>query len=93
MRQYSVGSSFERITIDIASSFLESNQGNQYFPIGMNYFRKCPEAYSLPNQEAETVIVLNKNWISRFGVLLPLQNKGEQGRNFGLKQFQELCKT
>ena len=49
MRQYNVGSPFERIAIDVAGPFPESNQGNKYIVAVMDYFSKWAEAYALPN--------------------------------------------
>jgi hypothetical protein len=45
---------FERFTMDITGPFLESDRGNQYFLITMN-FTKWPEPYNISNQEAPTV--------------------------------------
>jgi hypothetical protein len=54
MHQY-VGAPFERIVIDIAGPFPESDKGNKYLLIAMDYFTKWPEIYVAPNQEASTV--------------------------------------
>ncbi|KAJ8983250.1 hypothetical protein NQ317_008860 [Molorchus minor] len=75
MRQYNVGSPFERIAIDVAGPFPESNDGNKYIVVVMDYFSKWVEAYALPNQEASTIAdVLVKEWICRFGVPLELHS-------------------
>jgi hypothetical protein len=92
MRQYNVGSPFERIAIDVAGPFPESDQGNKYIVVVMDYFSKWAEAYALPNQEAATVAdVLVKEWICRFGV--PLELHSDQGRNFESALFQNVCET
>lgn len=91
MKKYNVGSPFERIAIDVAGPFPETDRRNKYILVAMDYFSKCPEAYAIPNQEAETVaVVLVENWISRYGV--PLQLHLDQGRNFESRLFQELYK-
>ncbi|VEN42942.1 unnamed protein product [Callosobruchus maculatus] len=91
MRQYNVGSPFERIAIDVAGPFPESEAGNKYIVV-IDYFSKWVEAYALPNQEAATVAdALVKDWICRFGV--PLELHSDQGRNFESALFQNVCKT
>jgi hypothetical protein len=40
LHQYNVGASFERIAISVAGSFPQSNQGNRYLLIAMDYFMK-----------------------------------------------------
>ena len=54
------------------------------------YFSKCPEVYTLPNQEATTVAeVLVKELVCHFGV--PLYIYSNQGRNFESAVFGEMC--
>ncbi|KAG5884506.1 hypothetical protein JTB14_034570 [Gonioctena quinquepunctata] len=75
MRQYNVGSPFERIAIDIAGPFPVSDHGNKYILVAMDYFSKWAEAHALPNQEAITVAdVLVKEWICRFGIPMELHS-------------------
>jgi hypothetical protein len=50
MHQYIASVPFERIAIDIAEPFPQSEQGNQCLLITMDYFNKWPEAYAIPNQ-------------------------------------------
>jgi hypothetical protein len=42
----------------------------------MDYFTKWPEAYTIPNQEAEALVT---NFFCRFGV--PKELHSDQGRN------------
>ena len=50
------------------------------------------EAYAIPNQEATTVArVLVEEFVARFGI--PRQIHSNQGRNFELKVFQEMCRS
>jgi hypothetical protein len=70
MHQYKIWAPVKRIAIDAAEPFPQSDQGNQYFLIAMDYLTKWPEAYAIPNQEAPTVAdVLVTNCFCRFRVL------------------------
>ena len=90
MQKYNVGLPFERIAIDIAGPFPETDKGNRYILVAMDYFSKWPEVFALPNQEAVTVAeALVDNVFSRFGI--PLELHSDQGRNFESKLFQKLC--
>ena len=92
MKQYNVGLPFERIAIDVAGPFPETDLGNKYILVVMDYFSKWPEAFALPNQEATTISrTLVNEVFSRFGV--PLELHSDQGRNFEstiLKKYQKL---
>jgi hypothetical protein len=71
--QYNVGAPFERTAIDIAGPFPESDRGNKYLLIAMDYFTKWPEVYAFPNQEASAVgDALVINFFCRFGVQMEL---------------------
>ncbi|KAJ8942792.1 hypothetical protein NQ318_013007 [Aromia moschata] len=65
MRQYNVGSPFERIAIDVAGPFPETDNGNKYIVVVMDYFSKLP----LPFQTKRLTVAdaLIKDWICRFG--------------------------
>lgn len=88
--KYIVGAPIERIAIDIMGPLVQSDCGNKYFFVAMDYFSKWPEAYALPNQEAKTVAgVLVNEFVCRFEV--PLQLHSDQGTNFESAVFREMC--
>jgi hypothetical protein len=89
MHQYNVEAHFERIAMDIAGPFAQSDRGNRYLLIAMDYFTKWPEVYPIPNQEASTVAdALVTNIFCRFGV--PRELHSDQGRNFESRLMQEV---
>lgn len=88
---YNVGAPWERIALDVAGPFPESENGNKYFMVVMDYFTKWPEVFAIPNQEATTVAdKLVQEVFCRFGV--PLEIHSDQGRNFESQVFQETCR-
>jgi hypothetical protein len=52
MHQYKVKAPFERVPIDIAGPFPESERGNRYILNAMDYFTEWPEVSTIPNHEA-----------------------------------------
>jgi hypothetical protein len=80
MHQYSVSTPLERITINVAGPFPQSDQGNQYLLIVMDYFTKWLEAYAIPNQEASTVAEALITNFCHFEALRELHS--DQGHNF-----------
>jgi hypothetical protein len=89
MHQYNVGAPFERVGIDIAGPFPQSDRGNRCLLLAMVYFTKWPEVYPIPNQEASTVAdALVTNFFCRFGV--PRELHSDQGRNFESRLMQEM---
>jgi hypothetical protein len=89
MHQYNVGAPLERVAMDIAGPFPQSDRGNRYLLIAMDYFTKWPEVYPIPNQEASTVAeALVTNIFCRSGV--PRELHSDQGRNFESRLMQEV---
>jgi transposase InsO family protein len=80
-----------KVAIDVLGPLPETELGNKYLLIAMDYFTKWPEAFQLPNQEAATVAkVLVNEFFCRFGA--PLEIHSDQGQNFESNIFQEICK-
>ncbi|KAJ8952749.1 hypothetical protein NQ318_008063 [Aromia moschata] len=48
MRQYNMSSPFERIAIDVAGPFPETDDGNKYIVVVMNYFSKWIFRFGVP---------------------------------------------
>ena len=90
LQQFPVGCTMERIGIDVLGPFPRTEKGNRYILTAMDYFTKWPEAYSLPNQEAETIVdALVEGMFSRFGA--PEVIHTDQGRNFESRVFKAMC--
>ncbi|ROT77825.1 hypothetical protein C7M84_003484 [Penaeus vannamei] len=91
LQLYQVGAPLERVAVDIVGPFPVTTQGNRFICVVMDYFTKWPEAYALPDHEAETVAeALVNNFITRFGV--PCELHSDQGREFESMVFQECCR-
>uniref|UniRef100_A0A669BAU0 Gypsy retrotransposon integrase-like protein 1 n=1 Tax=Oreochromis niloticus TaxID=8128 RepID=A0A669BAU0_ORENI len=86
LQQFPAGYPMERVGMDILGPFPRTERGNRYILTAMDYFTKWPEAYSLPDQEAETIVdTLVEGMFSRFGV--PEVIHTDQGRNFESRVF------
>lgn len=80
----------ERVAVDVMGPLPRTNKGNVYILSVIDYFTKWPEAYALPNQEAETVAdALLGGILSRFG--LPDTLHSDLGRNFESRVFAAMC--
>ena len=81
----------ERIAIDILGPLPETPWKNKFILVVSDYFTKWTESYAVPNQEAATVAEkLVSEFICRFGV--PRELHSDQGTDFELKVFGEICK-
>lgn len=71
MTQYKAENQFERIVPEISEPYPESDLGNRYILVAMDYFKKWVKTYAIPNQEALAVAdVIVKDSLCRFGVSL-----------------------
>ena len=71
LQVYNVVAPLERLAIDILGPLPETDQGNRYFLVVMNYFSKWVEALAMPEQSAVTVAhLLVTEVTSRFSVPL-----------------------
>ncbi|XP_023193030.1 UPF0524 protein C3orf70 homolog isoform X1 [Xiphophorus maculatus] len=90
LQQFVVGAPMERVAVDVMGPLPRSDKGNCYVLSAIDYFTKWPEAYAIPDQEAETVAdALLGGFISRFGV--PDIIHSDQGRNFESRVFSVMC--
>ncbi|CAI5668788.1 unnamed protein product [Oreochromis niloticus] len=90
LQQQPAGAPMERVAVDVMGPFPRTDRGNRYVLVAMDYFTKWPEAYAIPDQEAETVAdVLVEGMFSRFGTAETLHS--DQGRNFESKVFAAMC--
>ncbi|PFX15936.1 Transposon Ty3-G Gag-Pol polyprotein [Stylophora pistillata] len=90
MQSIRTGYPLERIQTDILGPLPETNMGNKFVAVVVDMYTKWPEAYALPDQEAETVAhAVMDNFICRFGC--PRGVLSDQGRNFESLTFRGLC--
>lgn len=90
LQQLAVGAPMERVAVDVMGPFPRKDRGNRYVLVAMDYFTKWPEAYAVPDQEAETVVeVLVEGMFSRFGVAETVHC--DQGQNFESRIFATMC--
>ena len=91
LQQYIVGSSMERLAMDILGPLPLTPRGNRYVLVVADYFTTWTESYAIPNQESATVAEkLVSEFVCRFGV--PHELHSDQGTNFESKVMAEVCK-
>lgn len=80
---------FEHVHIDII--ILPTSEGQRYCLTCVDRYTRWPEAFPLPDQEAETIArAFYSGWICRFGT--PLRVTTDQGRQFESYLFQSLSR-
>ena len=88
--KYLVGASWERMAIAIFGPLPQKDNGNKYIMVVGDYFTKQMQAIPIPDAEAKTVAdTFVERIVSIFGV--PLQIHSDQGSNFEIKVFKEMC--
>lgn len=93
LKLYNVGAPWERIALDVASPFPESDSENKYFMVVMDYFSKWPEVFAIPNQEASTIAdKLIHEVFCRFGVPLEIHTVTREGIS-SPRYFKRLAKS
>jgi hypothetical protein len=50
MHKYNIGALFQMTVIDVAGLFAQSDQGDQYVLVAMDYISKYPKPSSLPTK-------------------------------------------
>jgi len=79
-----------RVVVDVLGRFSHMDHGNRYVLAAMDYFKKWPEAYTVPDREAETVVdALVEGMFSQFGDAVTIHS--DQGRNFESRVFATMC--
>lgn len=72
LQQFPVGEPMQRVGVDVVGPLPCTERGNRFILTAVDYFTKWPEAYALPDQEAETVVdALLGGMFSRLGVPNP----------------------
>ena len=91
LANFRVGAPLDRIGVDLMGPLPVTDQGNRYLLVIVDYFTRWAEAFSLPDQQAETVArTLVLEFVCRYGA--PLELHSDQGRNFESALFQEVCR-
>ena len=86
-----VGYPMQMAAMDILGPLPESQTGNKYILVVMDYFSRWAEAYPIPNQEAVTIAKkLTNECFCRFSP--PEQIHADQGRQFESEVVAEICK-
>lgn len=81
---------FERIAVDFVGPLTLTESKNRYILVCIDYATRYPEAFPLPNQEAETVAEVLISMFTRVGV--PKELLTDQGSNFMSDLMTQVCK-
>lgn len=91
LKTFPMGTSFDRISIDIMGPLTKTKKGNKYVVVVTDHFTKWTEAYATRNQEAATVAQpLVKYWVAHHGP--PRSLHSDQGSQFESDLFQRMCR-
>ena len=81
LQLHQVGAPLERVAMDIMGPLPPTRQGNRDILVMIDSFPKWPEAFALPNQEAEVVArAFVEGFACWYGI--PQELHMDQGRNF-----------
>jgi hypothetical protein len=81
---------WDTIGIDFVGPLKETENGNKYILVIMDYFSKWPEAIAMKEATAENVYkYLYKEIICRYGI--PKKIISDRGSHFNNKKIEELC--
>ena len=87
---HQVGAPLERVAMDILGPLPPTRQSIRYILVIMDYLTKWPEAYALPNQEAEFVAqAFGEGFVCRHGITEEVHT--EQGGNFESELLKQVC--
>ena len=90
LQKYVVGVPGERIAADIMGPFSETERGNRYILVIIDYFTKYAVAVPLIDMTAEAVAnAIIERWISYFG--LPKEFHSDRGSQFEGTVMREIC--
>ncbi|MGL4266101.1 MAG: DDE-type integrase/transposase/recombinase, partial [Weissella cibaria] len=81
----------ELIGVDLMGPMQETNQGNKYILVIVDFFTKWCEAIPLRHTDSATIATsIVDIWICRYGA--PLQLHSDRGTNFESALMQEVCR-
>ena len=86
-----VSEPLQRVAMDLLGPLDETERGNKYILVVVDYLSKWVEGYPLKDMTAATCAdVFTREFVCRFG--FPLQVHSDQGRQFESALFQEVCR-
>ena len=91
MQSYVVGALGERVASDIMGPFSETDSGNRYIVVFIDYFSKYADAAPMADMTAQSVAdAFLERWISYFGI--PKELHTDQGTQYEGELMLNLCK-
>ena len=86
-----VSEPLQRVAMDLLGPLDETERGNKYILVVVDYLSKWVEGYPLKDMTATTCAdVFTREFVCRYG--FPLQVHSDQGRQFESALFQEVCR-